>query len=127
VKARLKEIKDSAAAKEEETVLKTWLELSDRSAVLKKEIKEAEKALDRLAYDRYPMLGETEIKGLVVDDKWLARIEAEIAGEVERVSQGLAKRVLALRYAVALPEVTARVAELEEKVAAHLAKMGFSL
>lgn len=129
VKARLKEIKDSAAAKDEEKVLKTWLKLSDRSAVLKKEIKEAEETLDRLAYGQYPMLGEAEIKGLVVDDKWLARIEAEIAGEMERVSQGLAQRVkvLALRYAVALPEVTKRVAELEERVGAHLAKMGFSL
>jgi hypothetical protein len=36
-------------------------------------------------------------------------------------------KVLALRYAIALPAVTARVAELEEKVAAHLAKMGFEL
>jgi type I restriction enzyme M protein len=129
VKARLKEIKGDRAAKAEETVLKDWLQLSDRAAVLKKEIKDAEEALDRLAYERYPKLGEAEIKGLVVDDKWLARVEAEIAGEMERVSQGLAQRVrvLAVRYAIALPEVTARVAELEERVAEHLAKMGFGL
>jgi type I restriction enzyme M protein len=127
VKARLKEIKGDRAAKAEESVLKDWLQLSDRTAALKKEIKEAEEALDRLAYERYPKLSEAEIKGLVVDDKWLARVGAEIAGEMERVSQGLAQRVrvLALRYAIALPEVTARVAELEERVAEHLAKMGF--
>jgi type I restriction enzyme M protein len=129
VKARLKEIKGDRAAKAEEKVLKDWLQLSDRAAVLKKEIKDAEEALDRLAYEQYPKLGEAEIKGLVVDDKWLARVGAEIAGEMERVSQGLSQRVrvLALRYAIALPEVTARVAELEEKVAGHLAKMGFGL
>jgi type I restriction enzyme M protein len=129
VKARLKDIKGESAAKDEEKVLKLWLKLFDQSAGLKKVIKEAEEAIDRLAYGQYSDLSEAEIKGLVVNDKWLARIEAEIAGEMERVSQGLAQRVkvLALRYAVALPEVTKQVAELEERVAAHLAKMGFAL
>jgi type I restriction enzyme M protein len=129
VKARLKDIKGESAAKDEEKVLKLWLKLFDQSAGLKKVIKEAEEAIDRLAYGQYSDLSEAEIKGLVVNDKWLARIEAEIAGEMERVSQGLAQRVkvLALRYAIALPEVTKQVAELEERVAAHLTKMGFAL
>jgi type I restriction enzyme M protein len=127
IAARIKEIKDDAEAKEETQILREWLQLTDRQAVLKKEIKEAELLLDRLVYDKYPTLTEAEIKVLVVDDKWLARIGAAVAGEIDRVSQGLTQRVkvLAERYEVPLPELVSQVAELEARVAGHLAKMGF--
>jgi type I restriction enzyme M protein len=107
--------------------LKEWLKLSDRQAALKKIIKDAEMMLDRLVYDRYPMLTANEVKVLVVDDKWLARIGAAVAGEIDRVSQGLAQRVkvLAERYEVPLPELVSQVTELEARVAGHLTKMGF--
>lgn len=74
------------------------------------------------------ILSEAEIKALVVDDKWLARIGAAIAGEMD-LSQGVTQRVkvLAERYDVALPALTGKVVSLEEKVAGHLAKMGFEL
>jgi type I restriction enzyme M protein len=127
VTARLKEIKGDQEALEEAKVLKAWLGLSDRSAALKKEIKEAEVALDLSVYNKYPVLSEDEIKGLVVDDKWLAKIGSAIAGEIDRVSMGLTQRVkvLAERYEVPLPAMVSQVAELEARVAAHLAKMGF--
>jgi type I restriction enzyme M protein len=127
VAARIKEIKGDADAQAETLILKEWLVLNDRQAALKKEIKDAELLLDRLAYDKYPTLTEAEIKVLVVDDKWLARIGAAVAGEIDRVSQGLTQRVkvLAERYEVPLPELVINVAELEARVAGHLAKMGF--
>jgi type I restriction enzyme M protein len=127
ITARIKEIKGDNEAKEEEQVLKDWLKLNDRQAALKKTIKDAEVLLDRLVSDRYPTLTEGEIKVLVVDDKWLARIGAAVADEIDRVSQGLTQRVkvLAQRYEVPLPELVSRVAELEARVAGHLAKMGF--
>jgi type I restriction enzyme M protein len=127
ITARIKEIRGDAEAKAEEKVLKEWLKLNDRQTALKKEIKEAEVQIDQLVYDRYPTLTEDEIKVLVVDDKWLARIGAAVAGEIDRVSQGLTQRVkvLAERYEVPLPELVSQVAELEARVAAHLARMGF--
>jgi type I restriction enzyme M protein len=127
ITARIKEIKGDIEAKAEEKVLKEWLKLSDRQATLKKTIKDAEVLLDRMVYDKYPTLSEAEIKVLVVDDKWLARIGAAVAGEIDRVSQGLTQRVkvLAQRYEVPLPELVSRVAALEARVAGHLAKMGF--
>jgi type I restriction enzyme M protein len=127
ITARIKEIKGDIEAKEEEKILKEWLKLSDRQATLKKTIKDAEMMLDRSVYDKYPTLSEAEIKVLVVDDKWLARIGAAVAGEIDRVSQGLTQRVkvLAQRYEVPLPELVSQVAELEARVAGHLAKMGF--
>jgi type I restriction enzyme M protein len=129
VSARLKEIKGDAGAREEETVLKAWLKLCDRQTALKKKIKEAEEALDLRVYERYAGVSEAEVKALVVEDKWLARIGGAIVGEMERVSQGLTQRVrvLAERYEVALPELTSRVADLEAKVAGHLERMGFGL
>ena len=47
-----------------------------------------------------PKLTEAEIKALVVDDKWLAALDAAIHGEMDRVSQKLTQRVkeLAERY-----------------------------
>src|SRR5690606_35897693 len=128
VSVRLKEIRDDADAAAEASVLDTWLKLSNRQGVLKRNLKEAEEHLDALARGKYPTLAEEEIRGLVVDDKWLAALEASVQGEMDRISQALAGRVkeLAERYETPLPQLDARVRELEEKVARHLETMGFS-
>jgi type I restriction enzyme M protein len=128
VAARLKAIKGDRSAQDEAAVLKAWLTLSNQEAQLKKSLKEAEAVLDALAYDQYPRLSVEEIKTLVVDDKWLAAIAGAIHGEMDRISQALTKRVreLAERYETPLPQAACRVAELEEKVNAHLKRMGFS-
>jgi type I restriction enzyme M protein len=128
VAARLKEIKGDKDAKHEAAVLNDWLKLNNEEADLKKRIKEAEAAFDVQAYARYPKLTESEIKTLVVDDMWLAALDAAIHGEMDRVSQQLTQRVkeLAERYETPLPQMVSRVAELEAKVNRHLGKMGFS-
>jgi type I restriction enzyme M protein len=114
---------------EEVAVFEEWLALNGEEADLKKRLKEAEAALDAQAYARYPKLTESEIKTLVVEDKWLAALEAAIHGEMDRVSRQLTQRVkeLAERYETPLPQMVSRVAELEAKVNRHLAKMGFSI
>lgn len=40
---------------------------------------------------KYPELSEDEIKTLVVDDKWMAVLDAAIHGEMDRISQTLTK------------------------------------
>ncbi len=129
VTARLKEIKGDKEAREEADVLTAWLKLSTQEADLKKALKEAEAALDALAYTKYPTLTEAEIKALVVEDKWLATISAAIHGEMDRISQALTQRVkeLAERYETPLPEAAQQVAEWEQKVNKHLERMGFML
>ncbi|KXU29476.1 type I restriction endonuclease subunit M [Sphingobium sp. 22B] len=128
VNARLKEIKGDKDAADEAKVLKQWLKLSDAEAELKKQMKKAEAALDVAAYAKYPKLTEAEIKTLVVDDKWMAKIDADIHGEMDRISQALAQRVgvLAERYESAMPELAERVAKLESKMEDHLKAMGFA-
>ena len=111
VTARLKEIKGDKEAKDEAAVLNEWLKLANEEADLKKTIKEAEAELDAKAYAKYPKLTEAEIKTLVVDDKWLAALDAAIHGEMDRISQALTQRVkeLAERYETPMPQMVSRV------------------
>ena len=134
VSARLKEMKaeqnqlfaePDEEAKGEIEVLERWVKLYTQSAKLKKAIKEAEAALDQQAYDKYPELDVADIQSLVIHDKWLATLKAEIGAEVDRVSQQLAGRVkeLAERYAHTLGELEAQVTELEQRVQGHLLQL----
>ena len=128
VTARMKEIKGDKEAKDEAAVLDEWLKLADQEANLKKRVKEAEADLAAKAHKKYPMLTEAEIKTLVVDDKWLAALDAAIHGEMDRISHALTQRVkeLAERYETSMPQMVSRVAELEGRVNQHLGKMGFA-
>jgi type I restriction enzyme M protein len=125
VSARLKEIKGDKDAKDEADVLRRWLELSESEGIVKRAVKEQEAALDRLAFEKYPSLTETEIKSLVLDDKWMARLSAVVQGELERVSQTLTGRVreLAERYATPMPQLADEVSLLAARVEEHLGKM----
>ena len=128
VKTRIKEVKGDTDAEDELVVLNEWLKFSDKETKLKKEIKEVGADLDRKAYNKYPTLTEDEIKTLVVDDKWLAALEARTRGEMDRITQTLTRRVkeLADRYGTPMPEIEIEVSELEAKVNSHLERMGFS-
>ena len=113
---------------DESAVLKRCLELFESETALKRAVKEQEAALDMLAYDKYPTLTEAEIKTLVVDDKWMARLSIAVQGELDRVSQTLTGRIreLAERYATPLPQLTNEVATLTARVEEHLKRMGAS-
>ena len=127
VSTRLKELKSDKTAKEEIAALDAWLKLSNQEADLKKALKDAESELDALAYAQYSKLSEAENKALIVEDKWLAALDASIHGEMDRISQSLTQRVkeLAERYETPLPVLADNVASLSTKVEAHLRKMGF--
>jgi type I restriction enzyme M protein len=128
VAARLKELKGDREAADEIAALSAWLKLSTEEVDLKRRVKEAEAALDTAALARYAKLQTADIQTLVIEDKWLASLEAVIHGEMDRISQALTARVkeLAERYETQLGDLTRQVAELEAKVQAHLARMGFS-
>ena len=131
VKNRLKVIADGNVpdSGEERKALTRCLELIEAEAEAAKAIKEAQAALDHRALARYATFTEDEIKTLVVEDKWFTSIQAEIAGEEQRLTQQLAERVKELeeRYAKPLPMLEEEVAALSEKVDEHLQKMGLSI
>ncbi len=126
VKDRIREIGHDRDAAGELKLLKTWLDLGNQVATLKKQLKDAEAALDQLAFEKYPQLTEADVKSLVIDDKWMARLAASVQGELDRVSQTLTGRIreLAERYAMPLPQLTGEVAVLAARVDEHLKRMG---
>lgn len=126
VKDRLAEIDDDPDSADERAALKQWQQLGAREAALKKAVKTLDAELDRQAHDHYLSFSETEAKTLVVKDKWLARLQADVQQELERISQTLAQRIreLAERYDTPLPKLEDDVVALSAKVEAHLKKMG---
>lgn len=127
VQKRMKEIKGDNDYTDELELLEKYLKLSDSEAVLGKQIKDYETDLDKKLAAKYKTLTPEEIKGLVVDDKWMTTIEKDIKTEVERISQRLSQRIkeLAERYESTLSDISDKVDEYERKVQEHLLKMGF--
>jgi type I restriction enzyme M protein len=113
---------------DELAVLKSWRKLSTQAADFKKRIKVLEIELDAMALARYETLTPDEIKTLVVDQKWMAALDAALYGELDRVSQTLTGRVkeLSERYGKTMPQLAQQVDDLDAKVAVHLTKMGFT-
>jgi len=129
VKARLKAIKADPDAEEERAALNAYLKLLEQEAAAKKQAKDAQSALDAKVSAQYGLLSDADLKQLVVEDKWLASLAADVQSELDRISQALTKRIreLAERYATPLPQLNAQVEELAAKVNQHLAKMGFAV
>ncbi len=133
VNARLKELtpdlmtlNDAEDDGEERDALEYCLSLIDAKAKADKAVKDAQLALDQQVLACYDTLTETEIKQLVIDDKWFTTIQSAITGEVHRLTQNLTERVKELeeRYAQPLPSLMQEVHEFSLKVDKHLSNMG---
>jgi type I restriction enzyme M protein len=126
--ARLKEIKGDTEAKDEAELLSKYIELCESESEFKKKLKDLDSELDKKAYDKYPKLSETDIKNIVIENKWMAALDVAVHGEMDRVSQSLTARVkeLAERYESAMPELVKEVSAFESKVNKHLKQMGFA-
>ena len=128
IKDRLKKIKGTLADKEERKVLEAYMKLTDAQADLNRKIKEQQKALETKVWNQYKVLTDDDVKTLVVDDKWMQVLDNAIHTEMQRISQRLTQRIkeLADRYDTPMPKLLNEVSLLEEKVNAHLSKMGFA-
>ena len=122
VKARLKLATDA----DERKALQQVQRLFDNEGSCKKAVKAQQDKLDLLVFKRYATLSTSEVKTLLVQDKWQATLQASIQAEIERMGQQLASRVKDLeeRYAEPLPQITKSVDVLSAKVAEHLKAMG---
>jgi len=128
VKERLRKIKGNWADAEERKVLEAYLKIVDDQGELSRKIKEHQKALEIKVWNKYKQLTDEDVKMLVVDDKWMQIMDNAITTEMQRISQRLTQRIkeLADRYDTPMPKLLDEVCLLEEKVNAHLAKMGFA-
>jgi type I restriction enzyme M protein len=122
----LKEIGEDPLFADERAVLEEYSSLLKQQTTAKNTRKGAQDDLDRSIDAKYPTLTESEIKELVVEDKWMAELSAAVQGEFDRVSQAVASRIreLAERYASPLPELERDAEELSIRVKEHLTRMG---
>jgi type I restriction enzyme M protein len=127
ITARLKDVQLDPDAADEYAFLSDYLALMEQESSLNSRLRDARKALDARVQAKFGQLTESEVKALVVDDKWLSTLEADVRTELDRISQALTVRIreLADRYAEPLPQIAGDAEELQGKVAAHLERMGF--
>src|SRR5206468_2497667 len=102
-------------------------DLLEQETEARKKVRDAQKALEAKVATRYKVLGEDEVRTLVVEDKWLTTLASDVQIELNRISQALTGRIkeLAERYATPLPGLSEEVGVLTGKVDGHLKKMGF--
>ena len=128
VKAQLRAMQDhdEPDSDEERGDLTRCLDLIGAESRASKAVRDARAALDQRVLSRYATLTETEIKSLVVEDKWFTSIRIGVEGETQRLTQQLAGRVGELdeRYAKPLLELEREVEEFGAKVEGHLKRMG---
>ena len=128
VRDRLKAIKGELESDKECAALTRCLQLIEAETRADKAVKDAQAALDAKVLARYAKLTETEIKTMVIEDKWFASFRVTVEDEVERLTQRLAGRMKELdeRYAHPLSEMEQEVEAFSTKVEGHLVKMGLA-
>ena len=101
--------------------------LLNKEAAAKKAYKKVKGTLNKYALNKYAAIKDEDIKKLVVEDKWLASVEANVRGDLDRVAQTLTSRVKLLteRYATPLPSLIKSSEAQIERVREHLVRMGF--
>ena len=129
LKAKIKELSENPEFKEEVLLLKKYLALMNELSKVKKEIKNKEKELDEKLLRKYPEFNEEDVKKLVVNKKWIKRLEERIKNEVDNIILNMVMRIKELteRYEMPLPEIEQEVEKYEKKVKEHLKVMGFEV
>lgn len=124
LKKAIKDTKD----KDDKEVFKKYKELSDAKTKANTTLNNAIKALNIKVFEKYPTLSISEIKELVIKDKWLNIIVTSIKEEIERVINSLANRIKTLeeRYKTPLPKLEENTQDLSDKVEKHLKAMGIT-
>ena len=131
LKAAFKVAADSAVVpdiyKDEYDALTAYAAKSAEKDEADKAWQEARKALDDKVEAKYGELTVDEIKHLLFDKKWMAKLEADIRDEIEQVLNSLSSKVLliAKRYEHTLGEIEDRTAKSRAAVVAALERMGY--
>ncbi len=131
LKAALKAAADSAVVpeiyKDEYDALTAYSAKSAEKDEVDMAWKEARKTLDDEVEAKYSELTVDEIKHLLFDMKWMAKLEVDIRDEIEQVLNSLSSKVLliAKRYEHTLGEIEDRTAKSRAAVVAALERMGY--
>lgn len=125
VAARLKAI-GSGGDPDEIKALQHAVKLYNAEASAKTVVKDAQANLHLATLKKYGELSETDIKSIVLDDKWWATVVRRVTGEVEALTLDLVARIQQLgeRYMATVGDLDIELANIAAQVAAHLAAMG---
>lgn len=125
----IEKAKKTETEKDEYTVLSKFLSLELSLKAQKKKIALLKSSLDAACRSRYSMFTDGEILDLLLNRKWYKTIEDGIENLFVAVANRFTKRLSELceRYEDTLGDLTAKLAEEEKQVAAHLEAMGFKL
>lgn len=112
---------------EEYAVLIAYADKCAEKDAVDKDWKTARKNLDDKLVAKYFELTDEEIKHLLFDLKWTAKLQADIQDEVEQVLNNLSSKVLliAKRYEHTLGEIEERTAKSRAAVMKALERMGY--
>lgn len=126
VTKQLKAVKGDKAEAEASALMQQVLDIFEKDAKLKKQLKAKQVELEKVLIPQFAILTEAEVQDIVINDKWLSILKEKIDGEINAISQRLAQRIteLAERYENTLTELNTSTQKLERKVMAHLEKMG---
>jgi len=115
--------------KEDVLLLEKYLNLMNELNEVKKEIRYKEGKLDQKLLRKYPEFHEEDVKELVINKKWIKRLEERIRDEIDNIILNFVMRIkeLAERYEKPLPEIEQKVEAYEKKVKEHLKIMGFEI
>ena len=129
VLADLKSDRTNEELIDKQKTFELYIRLCDNITDSNRLARDAKTMLDKKILAKYTILSETEIKQLVVEDKWITTIEHTVNNEMQRISQRLTQRIkeLAERYECPMPDLSDEVNQWELKVKSHLGKMGFGM
>lgn len=114
--------------KDEYELLTSYKNLMDTKDEKNKEQKERLKALDKEVQEKYGNLSIDEIKKLLFDKKWMARIENDIEGAIDQEINNLASILVDIskRYERTLSELEEKSDKSRFEVKKALEGMGYS-
>lgn len=127
IKARYRVAFGDAECADEVNVLEELIQLFERQATLRKQVKAGQDALVGMVERAYAGLGEADIKALIVNDKWLATLRADVLDEFAQVGVKLTARLMELgkRYGKTLGQLEQERKNAQERVNVHLRAMGY--
>jgi type I restriction enzyme M protein len=124
--ARLKEAKREGSDADEIKALQHLIDLYIEEAAAKRAAKDGQAAIDLSTLKKYADRSETDVRALVLEDKWHATITTRVVGELTALMLALVARIQQLgeRYDETLEDLEAEMAKLDSRVMSHLADMG---
>ncbi|OFK69389.1 type I restriction endonuclease subunit M [Corynebacterium sp. HMSC076G08] len=125
VRKRLREAKAEGAEGEEVAALNHVVKLFAAQTVAKKAAKNAAFEVDQQSFQAYEGLRDTDIRVLVIEDKWGDSIRESSDVEVVKIIRSLAVRLSTLgeRYSETLEQIVGKTEEANRRVCVHLRDM----